>query len=74
MIVYGISNFLTFSRIDVMEIYKKLDYPLSQIDLIEKQGWFTSDFMMWNALIWVLPALLYKFWIKRFFRTATTSG
>jgi MFS family permease len=68
MVVFGISNYVTFSRIDAMEIYRKMDYPQSQIDLIEQQGWFTSDFMMWNALIWVVPMLLYLLWIKRFFR------
>ena len=69
-IVFGISNVLTFSRIDIFEIYEKLDYPEEQIELIRQQGWFTGDFMTWNIVAWVVPMLIYALWIKRFFREA----
>lgn len=68
MIVFAISNVLTFARVDIIEVYQKLGYPQAQIDLIQKQGWMTSGFMMWCSLIWVLPMLGYLLWVKRFFR------
>ena len=71
IIVFAISSAITFSRVDILEVYQKLGYPQAQIDLIQKQGWLTSEFMMWSSLIWVLPMLGYLLWAKRFFRTAS---
>jgi hypothetical protein len=68
MIIFAISNAITFSRVDIVEVYQKLGYPQAQINLIRQQGWLTSGFMMWSSLIWVLPTLGYLIWAKRFFR------
>jgi len=68
IIVFSISNVLTFPRVDMVEVYQKLGYPQAQIDLIQKQGWMTGPFMMWSCLIWVLPMLGYLLWVKRYFR------
>jgi hypothetical protein len=65
--VFGISNVLTFARVDIIEVYKKLGYPQAQIDLIQQRGWMTSGFMMWCSLLWVLPMLGYLLWVRRFF-------
>jgi len=71
VIVFAISNTLTFARVDIVEVYQKLGYPQAQIDLIQQQGWLTSGFMMWSSLIWVLPMLGYLLWVKRFFRVTS---
>ncbi|HXJ56725.1 MAG TPA: hypothetical protein VNU68_08685 [Verrucomicrobiae bacterium] len=68
MMVLAISNVLTFARVDIVEVYKKLGYPQAQIDLIQQQGWMTSAFMMWCSMFWILPMLGYLLWVKRFFR------
>jgi len=67
-VVFAISNVLTFARVDIIEVYKKLGYPQAQIDLIQQQGWMTSDFMIWSSLLWVFPMLGYLLWVRRFFR------
>jgi hypothetical protein len=68
VIVFGISNLITFSRLSLVEIYQKLEYPQEQIDLIQQQGWADSGFMMWSAAVWLVPMLGYLFWTKRYFR------
>jgi hypothetical protein len=71
MMVFAISNVLTFVQVDMIEVYKRLGYPQAQIDLIQQQGWMTSGFMMWCSLFWILPMLGYLLWVKRFFRVTT---
>ena len=71
MMVFAVSNVLTFVRVDIIEVYQKLGYPQAQIDLIQKHGWMTSGFMMWSSLFWVLPVLGYLLWAKRFFRATS---
>jgi len=71
IIAFAISSAITFSRVDIIEVYQKLGYPQAQINLIQQQGWFTSGFMMWSALIWVFPMIGYLLWAKRFFRAAS---
>jgi hypothetical protein len=68
MLVFAISNVLTFARVDIIEVYQKLGYPKAQIDLIQQQGWMSSDFMIWGSLFWILPMLGYLLWVKRYFR------
>jgi hypothetical protein len=68
MIVLGISNFITFSHLDLMELYQKMGLPEAQLELIRRQGWISSRFMVWNSVLWFVPILGYLLWVKRFFR------
>jgi len=74
MVVFAISNVLTFSRVDLIEMYKNLGYPQAQIDQIQQQGWMTKEFMMWSALFWLVPMLGYLIWTKRFFQARTSEA
>ncbi len=70
MIVLSLSNIITFSHLDIMELYQKMGFPQAQIDLIRQQGLISSRFMVWNSLVWIAPMLGYLLWVKRFFRPA----
>jgi hypothetical protein len=70
MIVFSLSNIITFSHLDIMELYQKMSLPQAQIDLIRRQGLISSRFMVWNSLVWIAPRLGYLLWVKRFFRPA----
>jgi hypothetical protein len=70
VLLFGISGALTFSRVDMLDWYRRMGYPESQIDLIRRQGFMTSGFMTWMASIWIGPVLGYLLWAKRFFRLA----
>jgi hypothetical protein len=69
LILFSISNFITFQRVDITEMYQKMGYPQAQIDLIRQQGIVTNQMMAWSSVLWMLPMLGYMFWVKRFFRT-----
>ncbi|HEV2395080.1 MAG TPA: hypothetical protein VG146_22240 [Verrucomicrobiae bacterium] len=68
LIVFGLSNVISFLHLDILELYRRMGYPEAQIDLIRRQGWISSKFMLWNSVLWMLPVLGYLFWVKRFFR------
>lgn len=64
----GISQVSTFSRVDLMEIYKGLGYPQAQLDYMKQsQAWITREFMAWTCLGWMAPAVGYLIWTRRFF-------
>jgi hypothetical protein len=69
LIGFSVSNFLTFHRVDITEMYQKMGYPQAQIDLIRQQGIVTNSLMAWSSALWLLPMLGYMFWVKRFFQT-----
>ena len=68
LLVLIVSNLLTFSRVDIIEVYQKMGYPQEQIDLIRKQGWMTSRFIVWSSLFCSVPMVAYILWVKRFFQ------
>jgi len=70
MIVFSLSNIITFSHLDIVELYQKMGFPQAQIDLIRRQGLISSRFMVWNSLVWLAPMLGYMLWAKRYFRPA----
>ncbi len=70
VIVLGISNLITFSHVDIMELYQRMGYPQAQIDLIRRQGLISGQIMVWGSAIWLMPMLGYVLWVKRFFRPA----
>jgi hypothetical protein len=68
LIVFSISSFITFWHLDIMDLYRKMGFPEAQLDLIRRQGWISSKFMLWNSVVWLVPILGYLIWVKRFFR------
>jgi hypothetical protein len=70
VVLFSVSNFLTFSRVDILELYRAMGYSQAQTDLIRQQGFMTSQLMMWSAAFWLVPMLGYLIWVKRFFRAA----
>lgn len=69
LFVLGISNLLTFSHVDFIEMYQKMGYPEAQIDLIRRQGLISNQFLIWSSLMWFAPTLGYLIWVKRYFRS-----
>jgi hypothetical protein len=54
-----------------MALYQKMGLTEAQIDLIRRQGWISSRFVLWNTVAWLVPMLGYLIWVKRFFRPVT---
>jgi hypothetical protein len=71
LIVFSVSSFITFLHLDIMDLYRKMGFPGAQLDLIRRQGWISSKFMLWSSVAWLVPLLGYLIWVKRFFRPVT---
>ena len=69
--VLTISNVTTFSRVDLMTLYRHMGYPEKQLELMEKLNIFTpAQVVMWNVLFMV-PVIGYLIFIKKYFRPTT---
>ncbi|MBI3867174.1 MAG: hypothetical protein HY299_01475 [Verrucomicrobia bacterium] len=66
----ALSNVITFTRVDMAEMYQKMGYGQEMIDMIRKQGLMNEGFMIWATAIWIVPTLAYLIWVKRYFRSA----
>jgi hypothetical protein len=64
-----LSSAITFSRHDVAEIYALLHYPAQQVAIIQKFG-FGSRTMLWSTMLWIVPAIIYLLYIRKFFVAA----
>lgn len=64
--VFTISNLITFTRVDMMEMYRAMGYPEDQIVQIEKFNVFGGGRMMFWSVAWVLPVFGYLLYIRRF--------
>lgn len=72
MLLLTLSNAVTFTRIDPMDLYRSMGYPQDQIDMISKSGLATRGYFVWSSTIYFLPMMFYLLWVKRFFRTCQT--
>jgi len=70
LVVFTISNVITFSRVDLMTLYRHMGYPEKQLELLEKVNIFTPAQIVGWSVIWVLPILGYLMFIKKHFRRA----
>ncbi len=71
LVVFGASAFVTFSRIEFIELYRAMGYPAAQIELIQRQGWINNRLLVQASLLWALPVAGYLFWVRRYFRPAS---
>jgi len=66
-LLFGVSNLLTFPKVDFMEVYRSMGYPEAQIELIRRQGIFTPTLLTWMSCAGLIPMLGYLVWTRRFF-------
>jgi len=68
MIALSISTFITYSRHDVIEIYRIAGYSEAQLTQLQQANIFKGFCMSWLSLICTVPFLLYLLYIRKFFR------
>lgn len=68
--IYTLSNLITFTRVEVTELYQKMGYSQAQIDLLQQQAWFSGNSLRYAGLIWLPLVFGYLLWVRRFFQTA----
>lgn len=74
LLLFTLSNAVTFARIDPLELYRTMGYPQAQIDLIEKSGLATRGYFLWSSTIYFLPMMVYLLWVKRYFKGKPAGG
>jgi hypothetical protein len=67
LVLFSVSNIVTFSRIDVAELYQRMGYTEQMIDQIESVGFFSSKTMVWWTALFCLPLFGYLLGVKRYF-------
>jgi hypothetical protein len=70
-LVFMVSTMLTYARHDIIEVYHLMGYPEAQIEQIQKTGLLTGHRMNWLMLFFMVPFLVYIFFIKKYFRPKT---
>ncbi|MCF7848293.1 MAG: hypothetical protein K9M45_05535 [Kiritimatiellales bacterium] len=65
LVVMTISQFITFSRVDVMDIYKGMDFPQQTLDQME--NWASGPLFMGVGVVYVVIALVYLLWVRKYF-------
>jgi hypothetical protein len=70
LLVFSISNIMTFTQVDLMDMYRMMGCPPEQIALIEKYNFLSGKAMVWWSACFMLPLFGYLIWMKKFFRRA----
>ena len=71
MVLFAVSNLLTYARHDIIEMYHLMGYPQAQIEQIQKTGLLTGNRMTWLMMLSLLPFLGYILFIKKYLRGKT---
>jgi len=67
LIVFAVSGTITYSRHDIIELYRLIGYPEKQIELIQKVSFVTRDLIVWGTLVSFVPVFGYLLYVRRFF-------
>jgi hypothetical protein len=68
VILMAISNVLTFTRVDITEMYRLMGYSQSVIDQMQRYNFMKGGLIAFAALVGFLPMFGYLFFVKKFFR------
>ncbi len=69
-VLFSISGVITFTRVDLMDLYRMMGYPPEQLALIEKYNVMTGNMMAWYSTAFTVPLVGYLLWARRCFRQA----
>jgi hypothetical protein len=68
IILFSISNVLTYAHQDVWEMYRLMGYPEVQIEQMQKSGFISGNNMAWVTGCSMLPFLGYLLFVKKYLR------
>jgi hypothetical protein len=73
LIVGGLSNVLTFTRVDITEMYRLMGYSQAQLDQMQRYNYFKGGILIFGALIGFLPTLGFLLYVKKFLRKSANA-
>jgi hypothetical protein len=68
MVLFALSNVITYSRHDIGEVYALMGYPPAQIAEIRRIGFMGGHTMAWSSLLFTVPFLGYLCYMRKFFK------
>jgi hypothetical protein len=68
LLLFSASNFITFTKVDLLEMYQQMGYSEQQIEQMRNFDFFSGKFMAWFTLLFLLPLCGYLLWVKRYFQ------
>jgi hypothetical protein len=71
MLLVAVSAWLSFSRIDVFEMYRQMGYSEPQLQMMQQFNFLTGRNLGYLSLASVTPIFLYLLFVKRFFHPRT---
>jgi hypothetical protein len=67
VLVGGVSSAITFARVEWMELYEKMNFSAQQLEMMGQAGPMQMSWMLLSWGLWVVVALVYLLYIKRYF-------
>lgn len=62
-----VSNFITYSRVDLATLYELMGFPASQVDTMKQIRWLSGGALRWITTGIMVPILAYLIAIRRYF-------
>jgi len=66
-ILFGVSGFVTYMRHDLMEVYRLMGYPETQIAQLQQLNVFRGPMLAWSTLAFTMPFVIYLLCVRKFF-------
>jgi hypothetical protein len=66
ILLFGLSTIISFSIIDLVDLYREMGFPKDQIEMMERSGAFTMNFPLMMGINLVV-FVGYLFWVRKFF-------
>lgn len=66
-VIFGVSSIITFSRIDMMDLYKEMDMPKEQLKIIEQSGIVDRMNMPLMFSLGFVVFVGYMLWVRKYF-------
>jgi MFS family permease len=73
MILLGVSGCITYLRHDLIEVYRLMGYPETQIAQLQRLNVFHGPMLAWSTLAFTMPLVIYLLFIRKFFTRPVAS-
>jgi len=72
MAVWGVSAVVTFSRVSMLELYERMNFPEEQLQILQKYGMIEKMNMPWMIGATLAVYLAYLLFVGRYFFSSST--
>lgn len=72
IVVWSVSAIVTFSRVSILELYQKMNFPEEQLEVLQKYNMLEKMNMPWMVGICSAAYLAYLLYVRRYFFRSST--